>query len=289
MVHEWLDNFYSKKLHKGHKKFDERIVEDILNRFNLSPSDLDEKTHSTLRRTLTQLHEYKKYWKEEDKQIKWLHTEKEFCLPFHVGVEEDYLVVLLRGKIDGIFESKDGGLWLFETKTESQSPNDEFRMDLLSYDFQSHFYAYCAHRVTGKRIDGILYNIIKTPSLRQRKSESEDVFLKRIKEDIQDRPSYYFHRFEISIDSSFYYKFYSELDAMLREFVLWCDRGMPGYKNTLMCKARGYCPYIKHCAEVENVKWENYFKFSTDENPTRIFPELSTDIPEERQFYKKGI
>lgn len=145
---------------------------------------------------------YVDYWAEADSKIKFLHREQVFSIPhkFISPLEPPGCTseVLIKGMRDGDYRNAVGGLGLFETKTKSQI-DDVLIADGLRADFQAMFYLYGQKRDYKENPAEILYNIIRRPQLRLKKGEALVDYAKRVRDDIKERPSWYFRRFEVTV------------------------------------------------------------------------------------------
>jgi hypothetical protein len=201
---------------------------------------------------------YFKYWYKDYTDLKWEKVEGVFKVPFSVEDRQgNKHETFLRGKIDGSFQLKNGGTWLFETKTKSRI-DEEILADILPFEMQANIYLSVLRRIDKKNPSGLLYNIIRRPSLRQRKNESIKSFADRITNDVKDRPDWYFVRMEMSVDSAEIDRFEMELEDLVSDFLLWWSGESGHYKNTNHCQNKfGVCPFVALCLRNEK---SNYFK-----------------------------
>ena len=107
--------------------------------------------------------------------------------------------------------------------------------------------------VHGKRIiDEDIYNIIRKTGLKQKTNESIPKFVKRIVEDIKDRPEFYFIRLEVITSKQEIMEFRKELLGLLSDFIAWRNGKAPHYKNPNNCITKyGRCEYIGVCSRDE--------------------------------------
>jgi hypothetical protein len=207
------------------------------------------------------LPKYFKYWYKDFSELKWELVEGMFKIPISLqDREENKYKTFIRGKIDGSFRLKKGGPWLFETKTKSRI-DEEILSDILPYDMQANIYLSALKRLGKESPSGLLYNIIRRPSLRQRKSESIKSFADRVAEDVSLRPDWYFVRMEMSIDKEEIIRFEHELEDLITDFLMWWSGKSGHYKNTNHCQNKfGLCPFVGIC--LRNDK-SGYFKRKT--------------------------
>jgi hypothetical protein len=159
---------------------------------------------------------YQPYWAEQDKEVKWVAREHSFTVLSPIDG------IRMRGKIDGVFDLGDS-LWLFETKTKGAFNGLDIQTQLYR-DSQTLFYSYAAERIYERPVQGILYNVIRRSLLKQRKDEPGSKFLERITEDIEKRPSHYFHRWRVKLNKDDLVRFRSnQLDTIIRKIQVWYE------------------------------------------------------------------
>tara|TARA_R110001592_G_scaffold265951_2_gene531569 strand:- start:4241 stop:5179 length:939 start_codon:yes stop_codon:yes gene_type:complete len=168
--------------------------------------------------------------------------EREFCIDVGAGVPA-------RGKIDGCLVDKDDNLWLLEHKTKAQI-NEEALLMTIPRDLQVNLYMEAVFQITGKRPIGVIYNVVRRPALRKKKTENMKEFALRIKEDIATREDHYFKMFEIIISEEENLYQVSLIKAEIKRFRLWhtktVERQDP--QHTHNCSGvYGMCPYIGYC------------------------------------------
>lgn len=134
---------------------------------------------------------YLDFWKEKDEGKEWISRERTFAVEWR-GFK-------LVGQMDGLFRDKSGGIWVLETKTRSRVNEGELSR-ALSFDLQTSFYQLCALQFLSRkdraRFRGTVYNVIKTPQIKQKKKETHEQFYARMKETIKGDLSGYFIRIE---------------------------------------------------------------------------------------------
>lgn len=186
---------------------------------------------------------YFDFYRKDLKEIRWLGLEEKFCIPYKL---KDGRKTVLRGKKDGEFENN--GLWLFETKFKSQI-NIPNLVDILTIDMQVFFYLRALKQLRKKTPEGVLYNIVRRTSLYQRKDENLYSFSKRLKQDIEQRPDFYFYRIPSSVTSFDLKKFEVELEGLLTDFINWWQGISACYKNTNNCIGKyGKCEFLPCCS-----------------------------------------
>jgi len=167
--------------------------------------------------------EYMKYYAEDLKDMKYVESEKEFCFPFRCSLGK---TVYIRGKRDQLYVDKiaGGGLRLQENKTKTQISVDQITRGLKAYLQPMIYLASVSRDYPDKEIAGVNYNCIRRTSLKRKAKETEVAYLSRVKEDIQNRPQFYFQAYEIDVTRKDIQKFESEyLNGLVCQLVLWWE------------------------------------------------------------------
>lgn len=181
---------------------------------------------------------YFEYWSKDFGKVKWITLEEQFCTGAF-GIQ-------LRGKRDGRFAVRKEA-WLLENKFKSMV-NEGDLQDALSIDFQVMLYLWTLRKDTGKCPAGMLYNIIRRPGLRPHKSEPLPKYAKRVAEDVDARPEFYFTRMEIPVMPEDLAKFGQDLTGILQDYRGWIAGKVPHYKNPNSCLGKyGKCKYVGVC------------------------------------------
>lgn len=193
-------------------------------------------------------------WPEDFKRKLWRELEGKFDVRWN-GFR-------LRGMRDGL-QLLDGDTSkprMLETKTKAQIPTN---LDLtLRYNTQNLFYLTSLNadfKALGlkKRVEKVLYNIIRRPGLAKPKvGGSWTAYKKKIKDHINAKgPDHYFKRMELRYPKKDQDRFAEELLERLTEFEAWrdeVDRGKsknyPTFRNDMACEAKFRCPFIDACA-----------------------------------------
>jgi hypothetical protein len=188
--------------------------------------------------------QYCRHWHKDFTTVKWLELEGVFD---EVWEHEHRL----RGMRDGVIERRDG-LWWLETKTKGQWSQDTLERT-LGINFQNLYYILAgelaAERLgTGKRVRGVLYNIVRRPQIKPGKDGNLKAYVDRLKADTQERPNFYYNRMELTYPESVRKQFRDDLRMILAEFRAWLDGDMPTYMQRFACEGRKFnCPFINAC------------------------------------------
>lgn len=186
---------------------------------------------------------YFQHWASDFKKIEWLKVESAFKIPY---TTKDGRKTFIRGRIDGAFRRN--GLWLLESKFKSVI-NEIDLLDTLAIDTQIMVYLWAM--VNGYKFDpsGVVYNVTRRPGLKRRVGEGLEQFGKRIEADVKKRPEWYFYRFEVSMGKADVVTWNKLFEALIVEFMDWCDGKRATYLNTNSCVTKyGRCWGLTACA-----------------------------------------
>jgi hypothetical protein len=208
---------------------------------------------------------YIRYWRE-DFTKSWHSQEEEFRLPMKIDVPGHRLVkTFLRGKMDGVFFQGKLRPWLFETKTKSYIVEEDIA-DVLPHELQVNIYMHALRKLHKIIPQGVLYNIVRRPGLRQKQTESARGFAQRMIDDIRERMDFYFVRMEMRVDRSDLDRFDGELMDLMCDFLSWWYGIGAHYKDSSECIGKyGRCPMLDICSKKD---WSRYYMRD------RVFREL---------------
>jgi hypothetical protein len=146
---------------------------------------------------------YIDHWAELTKGFKPIEQEKVFEYNYKLPTGR---FVKLLGKRDAVNEDEDLVLWLQENK--SKGGVDEAQISRqLKLDLQTMIYlTVMKGQYFNRKIGGVLYNVIRRPlasgqpgCIKQKKNETRNEFLLRVKHLIEESPKEYFHRWRVDI------------------------------------------------------------------------------------------
>lgn len=222
---------------------------------------------------------YCRYWQQDDAGLDWLVREGQFSVPYKLAHPAGFRTLRLRGMRDGVYRTRKTGIvGLFETKNKSRISEQEIK-DGLHADMQTLMYALATQLETGHTPTQVLYNVIRRSDIYRRKGESLGDLMKRLKEDIQKRPDFYFMRFIVDLLPSDVEEFRRKtLDPLLVRFVDWWE----SVKKNPDARGRWKSPY--HFRSLQNLigkygkanLWEVIVNDNTRSYYRRsaVFPEL---------------
>lgn len=178
----------------------------------------------------------------------------------------------LAGKADGLLK-QDGKWWVVEYKTTGQVGKSY--IDKLMLDSQMTTYIYALQRQRNIKIAGVIYRVIRKPSIRQTAKETLNQYLDRLTNDYKARPEFYFVEQQLYRTQEDLEEF--ELDVWnITQDLLKCHRENLWYKNTSRCADWGKCRYIPLCSKYPDAE-EMY-----------IQKEINSELVEESKWLNRA-
>jgi hypothetical protein len=179
----------------------------------------------------------------------WHSLEEVFCLPY---TYPDGKKTVLRGKRDGVFRDRRGGLWVFDTKCRSVINHDD-SLELLPFDTQQMLYLYVTAMELKRMPSGVIMNIVRRPGQRRGIGEELQPFLGRICKDVSKpkRYDHYFIRYQLTVTRDELLKWkQTQLDPMMQTVRMWWEGKLPHYlrEQNLTTKyghAQLYAPIVR--------------------------------------------
>ncbi len=160
----------------------------------------------------------------------------------------------LGGKVDKLVQTPEGW-WLFERKTASQVGKSY--IDKLALDAQVTTYVYAAQRAFDIKIVGIVYDMVRKPSIKVKQGESVPQYIERLIADYKDpthggdkpdRAGFYFFREKLYRSQEDLAEFEAELWQFTQD-LLYCRRTGLWFKNPSRCLDWGGCAYMPLCLQ----------------------------------------
>ncbi|MCP4527490.1 MAG: PD-(D/E)XK nuclease family protein [Aestuariibacter sp.] len=149
---------------------------------------------------------------------------------------------IVSGVIDGLLY-ENGEWWIVEYKTASQI-NGSY-ITRISLDFQVHLYKLCASRLYGINIVGVIYDVIKKPTIRQKQKETLLEYEQRLHEWYADNSAEAFYAQPVLLQDRDVerqvWMYYQEL--------LWRSRNDYWPRNTNQCMNHygRQCQFFGYC------------------------------------------
>ena len=160
----------------------------------------------------------------------------------------------LAGKVDGIC-SRDGETWLIEYKTASTITKQY--VDRLALDGQVTTYLYAMQRVLRRPIAGVIYRVIRKPSIKRGQKETAEQYCSRLEADYQERPDFYFYEQMLYRNAEDIQAFEQELWNITQR-MLWEKKHGICPHNTARCTDFGSCDYMPICRHDD--QWQNLYE-----------------------------
>lgn len=246
---------FGSAIHKGLELYYSGFeLNEILNAVEcmLTPSDTtgwdqkDFEREQTLKATARGMLTAYVYHFNDRESFEEIKPEWQFSLPV-INPATDYPVRNVRheGKVDGLFK-KEGRWWLREFKTASQVGRDY--LERLKLDTQITSYVEAAERTLNIDIAGVIYTILKKPSIKQKQDENVQQFCERVEADYVERPDFYFHQEELFRGHDDFLEWRYEKYETAKDIENARKTGR-FYRNTSMCTLYGQCEYMPLCTQ----------------------------------------
>jgi len=180
------------------------------------------------------------------------------------------LTFALAGKMDALVrgrENSETGLMIYEFKTTGEVLDDFERT--IRHAIQPQLYAVMARYAYDEPFSGIIIDMIKKPTLKGRKSESQEELEERMVQQYLKEPERFFRRLVLPYEEA-RQRQVRELAWRTAHFIRDSDRkGYLTVKGAVCRKSYGWCEYRPLCwyADFQN------FRFA--ETPHEELPELS--------------
>lgn len=264
IVHHVLECIYTKKRWFSHQELAECLDKYISKKrkeysvFSTYGLEFDALVIYTI------LKHYQNYYRDDFEDYNILKCEGVFGVSVHNA--------LWRGKKDGLLQHKKTLTnILFEHKTMGTIREDILKRK-LSIDKQNMFYilAELAENKNLKKLNEVLYNILRRPQIRVKQDESKEDFIARLDTDIQDRPDFYFLRYPVTYSNKDLEKFEDSTFNKLVEIELLLNKKLEIYRNEDACESSNNgapytCEFLQACSQ------DNMNGYIRD---TNLFPEL---------------
>jgi len=211
---------------------------------------------------------YELYGKEDFKTWQVLRSEPMFDLPDFMNSGFNFL-----GRMDLTIRIKSGkhkGVWCLENKSRGRI--DNYRLEHVKIDPQLLGYLSASRQMLGELPRGVIWNVVRKPSIRQKKNQTLQQYRNELKQDYIDRPSFYYYRDFLPVPPKAVDNWESEVTNTLLDFELACEHPEDPdiwYKNPSMCYAFDRCPYLPLCTRGENARTLALFRAREDDKPAK--------------------
>lgn len=242
-IHKFIEFYYRTK----DAKLSLRQVENVFAKVNTETFDREE-MHDfqvDLNIALGIAEAYPSFYKQDFDQFSKILTEQQFEFPLG---DTGHIYF---GTLDGLFLDHAGDWWIFETKTASAVTLNDGYFERVKIDSQVAGYMHGAKHLLGQFPAGIIYNVIKKPSIRLKKGETLAAFQARVKMEYTKlaQVKAYFTRDQLMVAThrlDSWLADTSDLVVMLADKIKRKDRKW--IMNTGSCTAKfGICPYMPAC------------------------------------------
>lgn len=186
-------------------------------------------------------------WSEMDAQMEVIASELSLGMPItdpDTGRESDRFEYA--GKLDKIVRLPDGRMAVMEHKTtgsDLDAQSDYWKR--LRIDSQISNYVLAAKHC-GYAVETVLYDVVRKPTIRLKKTETVAEYGERLGADMAARPDHYFARREIPRLAMDLADAQSDTWAT-SELLAWCDGHGHWPRNTGACVGFGRCPMFDLC------------------------------------------
>ena len=152
-------------------------------------------------------------------------------------------------KIDKVLkDKKTGEIAILDHKCKSR-----FNVDILAkkiiIDKQFQLYRKGFETAYKRKVDKIIWDIIRKSGLRMTKKENMNGFMDRVKMDIEKRPEYYFISIPLMLRPEYCKNFDNELEQEMNEIYRNLEQGESAFtKNTEVCDSPFLCDFLDGCS-----------------------------------------
>lgn len=158
------------------------------------------------------------------------------------------------GTIDALLKDHAGGWWLLETKTASAQTINPQYFERVKIDAQVCGYMEGAKKILGAYPQGIIYNVVKKPSIRLKNGETLVAFQKRTKAEYTQfaKEKQYFIREQLLTSKHRQEAWMQDTAFLIQEMAGAIAKGKDTRwpMNTRACNAHfGTCEYMNACVE----------------------------------------
>lgn len=212
----------------------------------LSPEQLED-LEKQRAMTAGMLMAYFKVYADDLKQWKILRVEEKASWPINSRYEMYFTLDLL-------VEWKNKP-WIVEHK--STASIDHGYVSRLSLDDQVSTYLVGCLKAWGVKPEGVIYNAVMKPRIRQKQGETLEQYLRRVVALYEESPAEYLYRAPLLASDRDLSRFEKELDLFTAELDRAAETGFY-YTNTTECARRGVCPYMALCVEGEEAAADRF-------------------------------
>lgn len=242
-MHKFIEFFYRTKDAKLALKQVENVFDSVdaslLNREEMHALSCDKAAAMGIAEV------YPTFYKQDFDEFKTFLTEQKFTIPLP-GTSHKYF-----GTIDALLQDHAGDWWILETKTAAaQTINDSY-FERVKIDSQVSGYMHGGKSMLGVFPRGVLYNVIKKPTIRLKMGETLQAFQIRVKQEYTHfaKEKAYFQRQQLVVATHRLDTWAEDMARMMNDLAAKIeskDKYWP--MNTGACRT-GFseCPFMNAC------------------------------------------
>lgn len=250
-MHKWLEGYY-----EGVPLSLDGLSKDMLEETPLASADDLEDLNIAINNMKALVKEYPNFDPIKKYNLQVINVEHIFKV--QVPHVQDRFIV---GKIDVVCIDKIGRIWILDHKIMSKIDRSLIESFVLNQQIQTYLMGVRLDPKLSKyKVGGAIINLIRKPSLKQKETEGDDSFAKRVAVTIHDKPEDYFWSeqllYEDSPNRTFEVETFNTIQEMRQPVSLG---GRFINKNYSACvSVYGKCPFHARCADMPG--WESYYK-----------------------------
>lgn len=168
----------------------------------------------------------------------------------------------LIGTPDSIEKDETGVHWIGEEKTTSRLEEDYVKR--LPLDFQVSFYFFLSQKFYRKKFAGVNYRITRTPTIRLKKKQTLEQYVKEIANEYVENPDWYFVSEKLYRNPNDMKIFESHLEMKLKD-LMRCYNEKNWYPNERICTLTN-CWFIPYCSDRREETLITYTKEKEDKS-----------------------
>lgn len=241
-VHKYIEMFYRTKDLKLAKRQVETVFDavdkSLLNREEMHDLEVDRNT------ALGIAEAYPLFYKSDFDEFKNFLTEQKFSI--QLSGSDTY-----GGILDALLQDHAGAWWILETKTTSAQAINVDYFEKVKIDSQVAGYMHGAKQILGEYPSGVIYNVIKKPSIRLKNGESLADFQRRIFHEYTKMAveKNYFMRQQLMVATHRLDTWLEDTTKMTAQISASVEAKSSFWPmNTGACQAKfGTCPYLPVC------------------------------------------
>jgi len=191
-----------------------------------------------------------------------------YCNNFYqINIEPHYKISVPIGKygrkkhrlfceLDGLYRRGKEN-WIVEIKTATSI--DKNYIKRLDTDFQMNCYFYALRKWLRKPIVGVLYRVVRKPSIRQKRNENIEQFRKRLMLEYVEKKDDYFYEEKIYKNQKALREFSDEIEQIFEDIKM-AYKTKRWYRSGQKCAIYGECAYLKYCNDPTEETLETFYE-----------------------------